>query len=115
MGTYSQKMYESNKKWRERNPEKVKEYARKSKLKITYGMTLEDYDNMLEKQNGGCAICGVTENTYSRWPEKYLAVDHDHKTGENRGLLCDHCNRGIGMFNDDPDLLVKASKYLTKL
>ncbi len=61
-----------------------------------YGITVEQYDAMLRQQNGLCAICG-------RAPKRFrLAVDHDHETGEIRGLLCTRCNLGLGWFRDDP-------------
>jgi Recombination endonuclease VII len=63
---------------------------------------------LFERQNGTCAICGREE-----WEKvKVLGVDHDHKTGRVRGLLCTDCNMGLGKFKDDPALLRKAIKYL---
>ena len=64
-------------------------YGRKSQLKRFYGMTPEDREAMLEAQGGMCAICGQT---------KELVIDHDHKTGRVRGLLCRHCNFVIGLY-----------------
>lgn len=81
---------------------------RNSNLKINYGITEEDYQEMLVEQNNSCAICGVNQNDL-----RYkLYVDHDHKTGEVRGLLCKHCNSAIGLFNDNKSLLLKAIDYL---
>jgi hypothetical protein len=77
----------------------------------TYGLTLEQYDMMLEKQNGVCAICGKGG---SHSHHKNLCIDHDHETGEVRGLLCDLCNKGIGCLKDDLDLLKSAVLYLEK-
>ena len=65
----------------------------KYNLRAKYGLTLEDYDNMLEQQKGVCAICGGINPSGRR-----LAVDHDHKTGEIRGLLCQHCNTHLGWY-----------------
>ena len=76
--------------------------------KREYGITLDQYNEMLEVQGGVCAICGNTCQTRSR-----LAVDHDHETGKVRGLLCNGCNRGIGLLNDSPELLRAAIGYLT--
>ena len=81
-----------------------KSYRRVSKL---YGLTREEYDQMVEDQGGKCAICGSFGNS-----RKSLAVDHDHRTGKVRGLLCEHCNNGLGCFLDDVRLLIKAIKYL---
>jgi len=85
-------------------------YQRTNSLKRKYGMTLEDYDDLLKTQNGACAICQQSEPINSR----RLAVDHDHITGEVRGLLCSQCNRGIGYLKDDPDILEAAAQYLRK-
>ncbi len=76
-----------------------------------YGISVADYDAMLEEQGGGCAICFTTEpgGRGSR-----LHVDHDHATGEVRGLLCVNCNNGLGRFGDDADALDAASAYLRK-
>lgn len=71
-----------------------------------YGITDAQYDDMLEAQNGTCAIC-------NREPEgKRLAVDHDHTTGAIRGLLCDHCNHVLGKAEDRAEWLRNAADYL---
>ncbi len=75
-------------------------------LKFRYGITSEEYRNVLQKQDSKCAICGAVPGKRS------LHVDHDHETGKIRGLLCHKCNVGLGHFSDDPNLLIKASKYL---
>jgi hypothetical protein len=62
------------------------------------------------QQNGRCAICGVFERELDR----ILCIDHDHKTGKLRGLLCHNCNAGIGLFNDDPSLCYQARMYLKR-
>lgn len=77
-------------------------------LKSTYGITLEDYGAILESQGRTCAICGRTPEENG----KRLAVDHDHETGEVRGLLCVVCNIGIGMFQDSPEICNLAAQYL---
>ena len=76
----------------------------------SYGMTLEQYDKLLATQNGGCAVCGTKEAKTKR--NGRFCIDHDHKTGEIRGLLCAPCNRGIGLLGDDPERLKAASDYL---
>ena len=78
---------------------------RKDNLKYRYGITEEQYDQMLEKQNHTCAICNEK-------PEKNLAVDHCHTTGEVRGLLCMNCNKGLGMFKEDENRIIKAAEYI---
>lgn len=80
---------------------------RRYHLKVKYNITEADYDAMLAKQDGKCAVCHQPPKKTRR-----LAVDHNHKTGYVRGLLCFSCNYGIGVFNDDPARLLSASKYL---
>ena len=81
---------------------------RNSCLMRQFGITLVEYREMAALQNGLCAICGKTCKS-----GRVLAVDHDHVTGVNRGLLCIRCNNGLGNFRDDPDLLTAALEYLT--
>lgn len=76
-----------------------------------YGLTREDWNRMLDEQGGVCAICS-TDDWGGRSDKP--CVDHDHKTGQVRGLLCHACNRGLGSFADDVTLLDKASTYLQK-
>ena len=78
-------------------------------MKRNYGITLEDYDRMYKEQNGVCKICSLPQVSKRN---TRLCVDHDHGTGKVRGLLCDDCNRGIGLLKDDARLLDKASEYL---
>jgi hypothetical protein len=113
--------------WREENPEKYqnqykndiarqkcKEYYHNNKenvkdtyLQTNYGITLEDYNFLLEDQNKKCKICNSECST-----GKSLAVDHNHETGKVRGLLCKNCNIGLGMFFDNIDFLESAVLYL---
>jgi len=86
--------------------DKRKADSRRAYLWRTYGITLEDYNSMLFKQNGLCAIC------YQESVNKLHAVDHDHSSGAVRGLLCHNCNRGLGMFKDNTDFLQSAIMYL---
>ena len=97
--------------YKERNSTDIeKQRNRESSYKRKYGITLDDYNKILSSQNGGCAICGSVK---LRKGESYLHVDHDHETGEVRGVLCTNCNVGIGRFLDDPKLLQNAINYLT--
>lgn len=74
-----------------------------------YGLTIKDYDNLLDKQKGFCAICSTQE---PGGKNNKFHIDHDHKTGKVRGLLCHNCNRGLGFFKDSSFLLSKASSYI---
>ena len=75
-------------------------------LKRKYGITIEDYEKMMEQGGGTCWICDEPPKSAR------LAVDHDHYTGHVRGLLCWKCNTAIGKFQDDPDKLMRAAAYL---
>ena len=99
------------KEWRGKNKERCKEYNKKRRLKINFNMSLEAYNNLLEKQNHCCAICKKHENDNKR----DLAVDHNHKTGKVRGLLCINCNRLIGYSKDNIETLENAIRYLKEL
>lgn len=84
--------------------------ARDRTLWRKYKIRADDYDRMLAAQAGKCAICGGVDPRCS--VGEFFSVDHDHATGEVRGLLCGHCNRGLGMFLDSPELLGAASAYI---
>lgn len=81
-------------------------------IKARYGVTSEQYYQVLEAQGGGCGICG-TPNA-DRKGQRRLHVDHDHRTGDFRGLLCARCNTALGKFDDNVDILQKAIVYLQK-
>ena len=83
------KLYKARWKAKKGGPEMYALYHRKSNLKRLYGMTPADHEAMLEAQGGRCAVCGQ---------DKDLVVDHNHKTGKVRGLLCRTCNFVIGMY-----------------
>ena len=74
-----------------------------------YGIPISDYDEMLSDQQGQCAICKSTDPK-GRWNR--FCVDHDHVTGKVRGLLCDHCNRALGLLGDNIASLEAAIRYL---
>ncbi len=81
--------------------------AREGHLRRKFGLSQADYDELLAKQGGGCRICGKKPGKIS------LHVDHDHETGEIRGLLCVGCNSALGQFHDDTELLHRAVTYVT--
>jgi hypothetical protein len=74
-------------------------------LKAKYGMTPEDFDDLLAKQDHRCAICGTSGG-------KDLHVDHDHRLNEVRGLSCGKCNKAIGLFDENPETVRAAERYL---
>lgn len=96
---------EASKKWREANMERHKD----NNAKRSYGLEHGQYDAMLATQDGKCAICKTAE------PGTRLVrfhIDHSHSSSKIRGLLCEHCNRGLGHFKDDPALMRRAADYL---
>lgn len=86
--------------------------SRDKKLRLQYGLTPEAYDEMLRRQGGGCAVCGATNGWARSRAKRGMCVDHDHETGHVRGLLCQRCNRAIGLLRDDPTILDAAARYL---
>jgi hypothetical protein len=91
-----------------------KDYYRNSDLKRSFGITLEQYNEILSEQNGVCSICSQPERSMRRGSLKLLAVDHCHSTGKIRELLCSKCNPMLGYAGDSPELLEKAAAYLRK-
>lgn len=84
-------------------------------LRKKYGITLERYEELRQSQGGGCAICGRTEpigRASAVVDDVWLHVDHNHETGQVRGLLCTNCNHSLGGFGDDPAILRRAAAYL---
>lgn len=109
-----EKCAESSREYRKAFPEKFRKSNQKTKLKANYNLTLEDYDRMLKEQDFVCAICGNPESVNKNGRTYDLCVDHNHETGEVRGLLCRNCNSGIGLLKDNSETLVKALNYLIK-
>jgi hypothetical protein len=90
-------------------------HKQKEHLKKSYNLTIEQYNEMLKQQNGVCAICGKEEITKDSLRNvRKLSVDHNHKTGKIRGLLCASCNHVLGNAKDNIEILLKAIAYLTK-
>lgn len=102
------RILESARRRRQAEPEKYKRIARNSVLKKKYGITVDEYEELLKVQGSMCAICGSTDSR--GWGR--LHVDHCHKTGKVRGILCQGCNTSLGKFGDNPMLLRKAADYL---
>lgn len=103
-----------SKEWYKNNKERKRELSRKYKqtkksqdLQRTYGITMEQYLEMCQDQNNVCKICEKPQTT-----ERSLCVDHCHDTGIVRGLLCDKCNRGLGLLGDTEDSIQSALTYL---
>lgn len=92
--------YKASKKWIKRNPEQVED----NRLRYHYGIGLGEYKEILQKQTGTCAICKKTHHK--------MCVDHCHITNKVRGILCDPCNKALGLFRDDPSLCEETTRYL---
>lgn len=109
------KKYAEDAEYREHQKQLVREYNRlhpetKQRQRAKhYGLTLEEKESIYESQGGRCAICGG-DGTNGKWDTLY--IDHDHKTGKVRGLLCARCNFALGQFDDDISRLEKAAEYL---
>lgn len=84
-----------------------KEKKRDGKLRDSYGITIDQQNIMLQKQDNKCKICN--NELIHPWG---ISIDHSHKTGKIRNILCRTCNTGLGHFKDSPELLLKAAEYL---
>lgn len=93
-----------------RTPEKNRKYN----LKRSFGLNPEQYNEMLRDQKGVCAICKNPETTVRQNKVQSLSIDHDHLTGKIRGLLCNNCNRALGKFGDNINILKNAVRYLER-
>ena len=106
---YYQENKDKAKAYYQENKEKVKAVTVNNKYKRMYGITLEQKMEMIINQDSKCVICGEpfleSENT---------CIDHSHKTGKIRGILCRKCNAGLGQFRDDINILRNALEYLEK-
>ena len=122
---------ESVNRWRKKNPEKWKAIAKRSyekngkrpdqvrarrryHLKKTYGISLEQYEQMFTEQKGVCAVCKLPEFRIKRGSYKSLDVDHNHDTGQVRGLLCSACNSSLGLLSEDPERILALFDYVVK-
>ncbi len=97
------------KEYRKKNPQS----GHKSKLKLKYNITIEQYNILFDMQQGKCKICNKIETCKNQGTIMNLSVDHCHKTGKIRGLLCHKCNKGLGLFGDNSKItLFNAYMYL---
>ncbi len=115
-----------HKRWRDANPEKLKAYVKQDRAKnmdrirkqgraralmVKYGVTLEQYEGMAHSQGYRCAVCGSDKATARHSPYSWR-VDHDHKTGAVRALLCHNCNIAIGLLRDSSSIALSMANYL---
>lgn len=126
---YKKKAKEYARIFREKDPELYRERVRRSRQRALssdpdfhhkkdlvrfYGVTHEWYAKTLERQNFACAICKkpAEQNTTRDGKALRLSVDHCHDTGKVRGLLCNNCNRAIGLMSDNEEILIAAANYI---
>ena len=86
-------------------------YGREYRMAKSYGLTIQQVEEIFEAQNGACKLC-LRELTLGGKESTSAKVDHDHVTGVVRGLLCDLCNRGLGYFKDRPEVMERAARYV---
>lgn len=91
-----------------------KAYVRGVNLRHAHGIDPADYTKMLREQGNVCAVCGNEETGRNQFGLLPLAIDHDHTTGQKRGLLCMRCNRALGLLRDDPNVIAKLLAYITE-
>jgi len=106
--THKKEISESQKRWWNDHREENLTKLRKRSLKLRYGLTLEQVDEILIKQDHKCAICKIP------LAETRRTIDHDHKTGKARGILCQTCNAGLGMFKENFGIFTEAIQYLKR-
>lgn len=117
---YKENKERINKRQREyyysnKDKEEYKEKRRCYQLEKENGMAVSEYRKLFEAQKGVCAICGLAETVKNRGGIRNLAVDHNHKTGKKRGLLCTKCNTALGLLDTDNlgiELLLSAISYI---
>lgn len=103
----SERVNEGQRRNRARRGAEYKRLEREGHLRRKYGLTQNMFEALVLAQLGKCAVCDANEATD-------LHVDHDHRTGKVRGLLCGKCNKAIGLMNDDPDLMMSAKRFLER-
>lgn len=103
--THKEEIKRRNGVWYHANKHKMRSTRRRAALRRVYGLQPEDYTRMYEEQGGVCAVC---RRDYG----PVLDVDHDHDTGEVRGLLCGPCNRALGLLQDSPEVVRSLAGYI---
>jgi hypothetical protein len=98
-----------NKKSSQKNKKRIWE----NKLRYRYGITVEEYEKLLKRQGNSCFICKTKNPSQKRKLSNYFCVDHCHKTGKVRGLLCSTCNTALGLLGDSKTNLLEAINYLS--
>lgn len=98
------------------DPEVFRARRKRTLIKYYYGLSVEEYERLLERSDNHCELCerelGMVKR--SGLPISEACVDHCHRTGQIRGILCPTCNTGLGSFHDDPMLLLAAINYLKR-
>lgn len=111
-----EKSREATRRFKQNNPDKIAAYNKspgkrrsqhKYDLRTRYGLEITEYEAMVAEQSGACAACGDV-------PDRMLVVDHCHKSGRVRGLLCRPCNTALGFMGDDPVLLRRLAEFATQ-
>ena len=103
-----------SKAWKKANPEKKQFSNRKNFIKRTYGLSWEEYELMYNKHEGRCAVCKIFLQLAPKQDDRdqSACIDHNHSTGEIRGLLCRRCNIAIGFFDENTDRMLNAAAYI---
>ena len=104
---YNADRVEYKRQWSEDNAERIQARARARRIEAKYGLTSEAWNDLFESQDRRCALCKTHKPGGAGW-----ATDHDHQTGQVRGILCNPCNLAIGLMADDPERLRAAADYL---
>lgn len=105
---------EANKIWQKNNKEATRRKAKNWRLKHVYKITPEEIEKLREVQENKCAICNKPDDETFNGNQKGLVIDHCHKTGKVRGLLCYQCNHAVGMFKDSQEAAFNAYMYLKR-
>jgi len=100
------------KAYRKANKEKLSSNNKKYYLKVKYGITLKEKNFILKKQNNKCKICKITIHKNKKLKNNTACIDHCHTTNKLRGILCSMCNKGLGHFKDNTEILTNAIDYL---